>query len=95
MSGYYEYRHQSTTGEFSQALAFFFAIIFGLSGLAISIWLGAAMLTPDVPFDTKHIAGGVVMIIFCWITAIFSALIGGMVGWLVGVPLDCCDDCVC
>jgi hypothetical protein len=33
------------------------AVIFALAGLAISIWLGVALLVPDAPFDTKNVSG--------------------------------------
>jgi hypothetical protein len=94
---HYQYEHRgSSLRECSESFAFLLAIIFGLAGLAISIWLGIALLVPDTPFTHREIAGGIVLIVFCWLSAIISAIIGGLLGWLIGVPFDCCcDGCPC
>lgn len=69
------------------------AIVFGLAGLAVSIWLGIALLTGESPMDTKNVAGGATLIAFCWLAAIFSAVIGAAIGTPIDCCVDCCDNC--
>lgn len=78
--------------RWGENLAIACSIIFGLAALALSVWLGIALLTGDSPMNTKNVAAGVVLLVFCWLAALVGALVGCGLGAAVGAPLDCCAD---
>jgi hypothetical protein len=76
------------------------SIVIGLvtafATFAIFTWLGICMLVPQAPFETRNIAGGVMLVIFSFL----AFCVGGLLAWFCtgGVCLiaaSCCDDDDC
>lgn len=73
-------------------------VLTGLATFAIFVWLGVTMLVPQAPFNTRNIAGGVLLIVF----SILALIVSGLLGWfftggVCWIAADCCDDedCCC
>lgn len=70
-----------------------FSVLFGLSMIGISVWLGIASLVPQNPFNKRDIATGVCLIVFATLMGIVAALFGFGFGFILGGCLECTSYC--
>ena len=54
------------------------AVLSGLAGLGISVWLGASAFVPEKPWHKRNIAAGVLLVVFCEIIAVICGVLGGL-----------------
>jgi hypothetical protein len=71
-----------------------FSVLFGLSMIGISVWLGVASLVPENPFNKRNIATGVCLIVFATLIGIVAAFFGFGFGFILGCCLECTPYCL-
>lgn len=82
-------------GGATMVCAYIFASVVAIAAEVLLVTFGILALVPGSPFETRDVAGGVVMLVLAatGLAGFGGALAGGAVGAAVGAPMECCCSC--